>query len=390
MMPIKKMFEDYVLNTYNRRGPVFVRGRGSWLWDEHGKKYLDLFPGWGVSILGHCHPRLAKTIADQARRLIHLPNNLFAPEQAKLAQTIVKSSFDAKVFFSNSGAESIEGAVKLSRLYGKGTRHEIIVMNDSFHGRTFAALSATGQAKYKEPFRPILETFRAVPMNDVDALEGAITLRTVGVLLELVQGEGGVNPASAAYVKRLVELCRQQDLLLIVDEVQTGMGRTGKMFAYQHYGITPDIMILSKGLGGGVPIGAIVVNRRLADIIQPGMHASTFGGSPLVTRTAREVFAIIKEEKLLQNVKTMGAYLKRRLVEMQKKNPVIREVRGSGLMLGTELNVKSFPVFEEVLRRGVIINATHDTVLRVMPALNVTRKELDYGLAVIEEVLKEL
>lgn len=305
-----------------------------------------------------------------------------------MAKEIVKSTFDAKVFFSNSGAEANEGAVKLSRLYGKGVRHEIIVMKDSFHGRTFAALSATGQAKYKEPFQPILETFREVDFNDVAGLRAAVTPKTVGILLELVQGEGGINPASREYIDAIVKLCKEKDLLLIVDEVQTGMGRLGKLFAFQLYGITPDIMTISKGLGAGVPIGAIVVNKRIADIIKPGMHASTFGGSPLVTRVSLEAFNVIKEEKLLQNVKAMGAYLKKRLNKMRDKFPFIKAVRGEGLMLGVELKHNTFSIFEEIFACGVIINSTHDTVLRIMPALNVTRKELDYGLEVIEEVFK--
>jgi predicted acetylornithine/succinylornithine family transaminase len=388
MSNTKNLFEDYVLNTYNRRGPIFVKGKGSWLWDEQGKKYLDLFPGWGVSILGHCHPRIVKVLHEQAKNLIHLPNNLFFSEQAVLAKEIVKNTFDSKVFFSNSGAEANEGAIKLSRLYGKGTRHEIIVMKDSFHGRTFGALSATGQAKYKEPFKPILETFREVEFNNVEQIKATVNPKTVGILLELVQGEGGINPATRAYIDTILTLCRENDLLLMVDEVQTGMGRLGKLFAFELYGITPDIMTISKGLGAGVPIGAIVVNKRIADIIKPGMHASTFGGSPLVTRVSLEAFKIIKEEKLLQNVKKMGAYLKARLNKMRDKFSFIKEVRGEGLMLGVELECKTFPIFEEIFARGVIINSTHDTVLRIMPALNVTRKEIDHGLRVIEEVFK--
>ena len=388
MSNTKKLFEDYVLNTYNRCGPVFVKGKGSWLWDEQGKKYLDLFPGWGVSILGHCHPRIVKALSEQAKTLIHLPNNLFFPGQAALAKEIVKNTFDSKVFFSNSGAEANEGAIKLSRLYGKGTRHEIIVMKNSFHGRTFAALSATGQAKYREPFKPVLETFREVEFNNVEELKAAVNPKTVGILLELIQGEGGINPATRAYISVILALCRAKDLLLMVDEVQTGMGRLGRLFAFELYGIIPDILTISKGLGAGVPIGAIVVNKRIADIIKPGMHASTFGGSPLVTRVSLEAFKVIKEEKLLQNAKKMGAYLKARLNKMRDKFSFIKEVRGEGLMLGMELECKTFPIFEAIFARGVIVNSTHDTVLRIMPALNVTRNELDYGLQAIEEVLK--
>ncbi|MDD5195900.1 MAG: aminotransferase class III-fold pyridoxal phosphate-dependent enzyme, partial [Candidatus Omnitrophica bacterium] len=243
-------YHKYVLNTYKRVGPVFVRGKGSWLWDASGNRYLDLFPGWGVSILGHSHPKIARAIAKQAKMLIHLPNNLFQDLQASLAKTIIESSFDGKVFFANSGAEAIEGALKLSRLYGqKDGRYEIITMRNSFHGRTFGALSATGQAKYKENFKPLLPEFHDVTFNDFNEFQNAVNSKTVGVLLELIQGEGGVNIADKEYVLKLREHCQKNGLLFIVDEVQTGMGRTGKMFAYQNYGITPDIMVLSKGLG---------------------------------------------------------------------------------------------------------------------------------------------
>ena len=310
MQNIKKMFDEFVLPTYTRVGPVFVKGKGSWLWDQNGVRYLDLFPGWGVSILGHCPPRIVKAVKAQTQKLIHLPNNLFFKDQALLAKEIVKSSFPSKVFFANSGAEAVEGALKFSRLFGENRgRYEIINMKNSFHGRTFGALSATGQAKYKEPFKPLLPLFREACFNDFDDFKKQITEKTVGVILELIQGEGGVNVASKEYIKKLSAYCQKNRLLFIVDEVQTGMGRTGTLFCYTQYGITPDIMILSKGLGAGVPISAFVVRREIADLIKPGMHASTFGGSPLVTHAALEVFKTIKSEKLLENAKKKGKYL---------------------------------------------------------------------------------
>ncbi|MDD4955731.1 MAG: aminotransferase class III-fold pyridoxal phosphate-dependent enzyme, partial [Candidatus Omnitrophica bacterium] len=292
---VKQLFSDYSLNTYKRVGPVFVKGKGSYLWDSEGKKYLDLFPGWGVSILGHCHPKIVKAIKEQAGKLIHLPNNLFQEEQALAAKEIVKNSFPAKVFFANSGAEAIEAAIKLTRLYGSKTgTYEVITMKNSFHGRTFGALSATGQAKYKDPFKPILPWFKEAVFNDFESFKSLVNDKTVAVILELIQGEGGVNIASKEYVTKLKEYCKEHDLLFIADEVQTGMARTGKLFSYQNYGITPDAFVLFKGLGAGVSVSAFVVKNEIADLFKPGLHASTFGGSPLITAVTLEVFDIIK------------------------------------------------------------------------------------------------
>ncbi|UCD16016.1 MAG: aspartate aminotransferase family protein [Candidatus Omnitrophota bacterium] len=389
MKNTEKMFKEYVLPTYTRVGPVFVKGKGSFLWDEEANKYLDLFPGWGVSILGHCHPRIVKAISRQAAKLIHLPNNLYFKEQAALAKEIVNSSFASKVFFANSGAEAVEAALKFSRVYGrKGRRHEIIVMKNSFHGRTFGALSATAQPKYKAPFKPLLSSFKQAQFNDFSDFKKKVTPKTVGVILELIQGEGGVNVAKLDYVKKVREHCRENDLLFILDEVQTGMARTGELFCYQNYGVSPDIMVLSKGLGAGVPISAILVKKQIADIIEPGMHASTFGGSPFVSRVSLEVFKIIKEEKILSNVRKLSFYLFGRLRQFKKKFKVIKEIRGMGFMAGIELKVKSAPVFEEALKRRLIINSTHGNVLRIMPALNIKKQELEQGLNILEGIFE--
>lgn len=386
-MDVKEIFENYSLPTYTRVGPVFVKGEGSWLWDAQGEKYLDLFPGWGVSILGHCHPRITAAINDQASKLIHLPNNLFFKEQAFLARQIVESSFPAKVFFANSGAEAVEGAIKFCRLYGSTRkRYEVISMKNSFHGRTFGALSATGQKKYKDPFKPLLSSFKEAKLNDFSDFLKKVTPKTAAVILELIQGEGGVNVADKEYVKKIRDYCEKNEFLFIVDEVQTGMGRTGKLFCYQHYGVVPDIMLLSKGLGAGIPISAMAVKKEIADIIKPGMHASTFGGSPFVTRVSLEAFKVIKEEKLLLNVKEQGRYLRIRLQELKKKFNFIKEVRGQGLMLGIELKQKAQPIFAQALERKLIINYTHENVLRIMPALNVSRKELNIGMDILEDI----
>ncbi|MBU0896152.1 MAG: aminotransferase class III-fold pyridoxal phosphate-dependent enzyme, partial [Candidatus Omnitrophica bacterium] len=325
-MDIKKLYQKYTLNTYTRVGPIFVKGKGSWLIDDAGQRYLDLFPGWGVSILGHCHPGIVKVIKGQAGRLIHLPNNLYQVEQAMLAKEIVNNSYPAKVFFANSGAEGVETAIKFSRLYGRGCRYEIITMKNSFHGRTFGALSATGQNKYKISFKPILPGFKQVNFNDFADFKRKVSSKTVGVILELIQGEGGVDTSGKEYVKKVSDYCRRNDLLFIIDEVQTGMGRTGKLFCYQNYAVAPDIMILSKGLGAGLPISAVVVKEKIADIIKPGMHASTFGGSPLVARVSREVFKIIKKEKIVNNVERRGRYLMERLCELKKEFSFIKDI----------------------------------------------------------------
>ena len=278
-----KSYADNIMPTYTKFPLVFVKGKGSKLTDIQGKVYLDLFPGWGVGSLGHCHPKVMDAVRDQVSKLIFIPNNYYHIPQAKLAKELVYWAYPAKVFFCNSGAEATEGAIKLARKYGKG-RYEIITFENAFHGRTLAALAATGQEKYQEGFAPILEGFKSVKFNDLGAVKEAISDKTIAIMLELVQGEGGVNIADKDFVLGLKKLCEEKDLLLIVDEVQTGLGRTGKLFAYQHYGITPDIMTLAKALGGGLPIGAMVVKKGIADTLQPGMHASTFGGGP-VTRT---------------------------------------------------------------------------------------------------------
>ncbi len=386
---MKKLYKEFSLNTYTRVGPVFVKGKGSWLWDDKGNKYLDLFPGWGVSVLGHAHPVIAKAISQQAKKLIHLPNNLFFKEQAQLAKLIVKKSFPSKVFFANSGAEGVEGAIKLSRLFGQGKRYEIIIMKNSFHGRTLGALSATGQKKYKDFFKPLVSGFKQAKFNDFESFKKKVNKKTAAVMLELIQGEGGVNIADKEYIQKLRDYCTKHNLLFIADEVQTGMGRTGKLFCYQNYSIKPDIMVLSKGLGAGVPISAIVVSKKIAGIVKPGMHASTFGGSPLASKASLETFNTIDKEKLLLKVKRNGKFLEKKLQELKEKYPIIKKIKTKGLMVGIELKVKSQPVFIECLKKKLILNSTHSNVLRIMPALNVNQVELNKGIGILEEVLSK-
>ncbi|MDD4295001.1 MAG: aspartate aminotransferase family protein [Candidatus Omnitrophica bacterium] len=387
-MDIKSLYKKYSLNTYNRIGPVFVKGKGSYLWSDNGDKYLDLMSGWGVSILGHCHPRITKIVSQQVKQLIHVPNNLFQEKQILAAEELVKASFPAKVFFSNSGAESNEGAIKLSRLYGRGKRHEIITMASSFHGRTTGAMSITGQSKYNDVFKPLWPGVKVSNLNDFADFKKNVSSNTVSVILELVQGEGGVNVSNKDYVQELYAYCKKHDILFIVDEVQTGMGRTGKLFAFKHYGITPDIMTLSKGLGAGMPVGAIVVNKKIADIIHPGLHASTFGGSPIVCSAVLETLKIIKEEKIIDNVVSLGKYLSDTFKSWKNKYPVIEEVRGLGLMQGIKLNIDARFVFDQSLEDNVIINVVQGDVVRLLPSLNINKADLDKGLRVLEKIFK--
>ena len=389
-MKIQEIFDsykDYIMPTYTKMPLVFVKGKGSYLWDIHGKKYLDFFPGWGVGNLGHCHPKVMAAVRDQVSKLIFIPNNYYHLPQAKLAKEIIYWSLPAKVFFCNSGAEANEAAIKFSRKFGQG-RYEIISFENSFHGRTLAALAATGQKKYQIGFEPLPEGFKIVKFNDIQAVKNAITDKTVAIMIELIQGEGGINVANNDFVLELRKICDEKKLLLIIDEVQTGIGRTGKLFCYQHYGVTPDIMTLAKAFGGGLPIAVMVVKKDIADTLGPGMHASTFGGSPLVCKAALAVLRAIQKERLLTNAQRMGEYLFLKLNELKNKCKVIKEVRGLGLMAGIELNIEGKVIVEKCIEKGLLINCTHDRVLRLMPALNITKKEIDRAVNILDSVLK--
>jgi acetylornithine/N-succinyldiaminopimelate aminotransferase len=387
-MKIEEIFQTYkdcIMPTYNKVPFIFVKGKGSRLWDIKGKLYLDFFPGWGVGSLGHCHPKVMQGVRDQISKLIFVPNNYYHPFQAKLAKELIRSSFPGKVFFANSGAEANEAAIKLARKFGQG-RYEIITFQNAFHGRTLAALAATGQEKYQNGFEPMPEGFKQVKFNDLAAVKGAITDKTVAIMLELVQGEGGINVASRDFVIFLRKICDEKNLLLIIDEVQTGVGRTGKMFCYQHYGITPDLMTLAKALGGGLPIGVLIAKKELGDILTPGMHASTFGGGPVICRAVLGVFKAMQQEKILNNCQNMGKYLLEKLILLKSSYPVIKEIRGLGLMLGVELNIPGKQIVQAAIQRGLLINCTHDNVLRLMPALNVTKKEIDQAMGILRSV----
>lgn len=386
---IKKLYDGYVLSTYTRQDICLVKGEGAWVEDISGKKYLDFFPGWAVSGIGHRHPKVVEKLESQLGRILHVSNNFYNDMQPVLARKIIEHSFPGRVFFSNSGAEANEGAIKLARRYGNPGRYEIITMEKSFHGRTLATLTATGQDKVKKGFAPLPEGFKHVPFNDIEALKNAVTDKTVAVMLEPVQGEGGINVAGEAYMKELADICKEKDILLIVDEVQTCMGRTGEMFAYKHFGIEPDAMTLAKSLGGGLPIGALVVGERLKDVLTAGTHASTFGGSPIVCAAALGVFEAIEKENLLKNAVKMGKYLVDKLNQMKQKNGVIRQVKGKGLMIGVELDLEdASSVTEKCVELGLLINCTQKNVLRIMPPITISEEDADLALEKLSKALE--
>jgi acetylornithine/N-succinyldiaminopimelate aminotransferase len=386
---IKNLYSDYVLSTYTRQELCIVKGDGVWVEDSEGKKYLDFFPGWAVSGIGHCHPRVVKKVREQAGKILHVSNNFYNEVQPVLAKKIIEHSFSGKVFFSNSGAEANEGAIKLARKYGSKTgRFEIIAMEKSFHGRTLATLTATGQEKVKKGFAPLPEGFKHVPFNDLEAAKKAVTEKTVAIIIEPIQGEGGINVAGQEYMKSLRKLCDEKDMLLIVDEVQTGMGRTGEMFAYKLFNIEPDIMTLAKSLGGGLPIGALVVAEKHKDVLGPGEHASTFGGSPIVSAASLAVFETIEEDNLLDNTIKMGKYLTEKILDIKKENPVIEEVKGKGLMLGVKLSKEdASKIADECIKEGLLINSTQGNILRIMPPINVTKEEIDLAIEKLKKAL---
>lgn len=384
------LFDRYVIPNYTRAPIVMVRGRGSRLWDAEGRSYLDLFPGWGVNILGHCHPAVVAAVREQAGRLLHVPNTFYTEPQGVLARLLSERSFGGQCFFCNSGAEAVEGAIKLARAATSEGRHKVVSLLDSFHGRTLAAMTATGQPKYHRGFAPLPPGFTYVPLNDVAALRQAVDEETAAVLVEPIQGEGGVNPAEPEFLQAAREVTARRGALLIVDEVTTGMGRTGEFFAYQHYGVEPDIMTLAKGLGGGLAVGAVVARTEVAAALRPGMHASTFGGNPLACAAAAATVRTIEQEGLLERARTLGDYVMKWLRSVARElDGLITEVRGRGLMIGIELSRPGADIASECLRRGLIINCTHERVLRLYPALTVTQEELDEGLDILAGVLRD-
>lgn len=392
---IMELDEKYYMHTFGKRTPVaFTHGEGVYLWDTNGKKYTDMFAGIAVNALGYGHPKLVEAIAEQAKKLIHCSNIYYIENQAVLAKLIVENSCADRVFFGNSGGEANEAALKIARLYfrkqGK-EKYEVITLKNSFHGRTLATLSATGQEKYSKPYAPLMPSFVHVPMNDAAALEAAINDKTCAIMLECIQGESGVYPLTKEYVNAAKTLCEKHDLLLIFDEVQTGIGRTGKLFGYENYGVEPDIFTLAKALAGGVPIGAVCAKGKVAETFAPGEHGSTFGGNPLACAAGVAVMNVIKEEKLLDNAVNMGAYLKSQLESLQAKTGELAEVRGTGLMIGVSFtNEIAAKIKDKLFEMGFLVNNVGGYSLRIVPPLIIDKASIDSFIAALEEAVKSI
>ncbi len=388
--------DRYIMKTYGRYPIVPVRGEGCQLWDADGKRYLDFLAGVAVNNLGHCHPKVVQAIQAQAATLIHCSNYYQIPQQIELAELLCNHSFADSAFFCNSGAEANEAAIKLARKYsrdvtGRPERYGIITAADSFHGRTMATVSATGQEKVQRFFDPLLHGFSHVPFNDIDAMAAAITAETCAVMLEPIQGEGGVNIPAPDYLAKVRELCNHHNLLLILDEVQVGMGRTGKLFAHEHFGITPDIMTLAKALAGGAPIGTMLAREEIAVAFVPGTHGSTFGGNPLVCAAALATVRTMLEDGILNRAEEMGDYLLGELETLHKKYPaLVTEVRGIGLMIGMGLTIPGGDIVKRGHELGLLLNVTHDTVLRFVPPLIVTKAEVDEMITLLGGIFAEV
>ncbi|MDD5591072.1 MAG: aspartate aminotransferase family protein [Dehalococcoidales bacterium] len=386
----QELEKRYFMHTVERTPLTLIRGKGAWVWDENGRKYLDFVAGWAVDSLGHCHPAVTKAVIEQAKTLIHTSNQFYTIPQVQLAEILVRHSCLDRVFFSNSGAEANEGAVKLARRYGKRHRdgaYEVITASSSFHGRTLAMVAATGQDKHQQPYLPLPDGFARVDYNDVEAIKAAATKKTCAVMLELVQGEGGVNLPDKDYLTSVRAWCDKQGILLILDEVQTGVARLGTLFAYEQFGIEPDIMTLAKGLASGIPIGATLAKDKVS-VFSPGEHGSTFGGNPVACAAGYATLKFIIENDIAGNVREMGNYLASGLEMLKEKFSFITNVRGRGLLLAMEFNSDiAQPVLLACLDRGLLVNRLKPNTLRFMPPLIIGKSEVDKALGILEKVL---
>ena len=385
--------QKYFMATFKRLPVVLVRGEGVWVWDEDGRRYLDMVAGIAVNVLGHCHPSVVAAITSQSKQLIHVSNLYYSIPQLQLAQLLVENSCADKVFFANSGAEANEGAIKLARKYGKLHRngaYEIITVTGSFHGRTLATIAATGQSKFQAPFTPMPEGFKTVPFNDLEALKAATTSNTCAILLEAVQGESGVHPASPEYLNGIRDWCDQNGMLLMFDEVQTGMGRTGSLWAYEKYGVEPDVFTLAKGLGGGVPIGAVLAKDHASCFVLSD-HGSTFGGNPLACSAGVATMNTILGEGLAANAERMGNRLLDGLKSLKEKHSSIEQVRGFGLMAAADVTSGLAPTVVEIaLQKGLILNATGPGTVRMVPAITISAEEIDQALSLLEDTMQSM
>jgi predicted acetylornithine/succinylornithine family transaminase len=384
-----ELFKQYVVPNYTRFPVALVRGEGSWVWDAEGNRYLDLFPGWGCNLLGHCPAPVVEAVRDQLGKLVHVPNTWYTEVQGQWAKALSERSFGGQAFFCNSGTEANEAAIKLIRLHSPRPKYKIITFEGGFHGRTLGSTSATAQPKYHEGLGPLMAGFVYAPFGDLDAVARLIDDETAAILVEPIQGEGGVRIAPDGFLAGLRRLADEHKLLLAFDEVQTGFGRTGDWFAYQGFGVTPDIMTLSKALCGGLAGGAMLVRPEIAPSLRPGMHACTFGGNPIAARAGLAAIEMIERENLLARARQLGQLFARRLTELQQRCPLIREVRVRGLMIGIELSIEGAPIVKACLDRRLLVNCTHSTVIRLLPAMTLSDELAHQGCDILAEVLQQ-
>ena len=388
---LMELSDKYIMATYKRFPIVLVRGSGARVWDSNGKEYLDFVAGIAVCSLGHSHPKVVEAIKKQVEILTHVSNLYYSEPQIRFARMLVENSFADKVFFCNSGAEANEAAIKLARKYAHenmaGGKYELITMIDSFHGRTLATVTATGQTKFQIGFSPLPEGFKYIPFNDIPALENAISNKTCGIMLEPIQGEGGIKIPDDEYLNKVRKICNDQGILMILDEVQVGMGRTGTLFAYEYHNIKPDIVTLAKAVGNGFPVGVMMTSDRIASAFQPGNHASTFGGNPLAMAASLATMENILNHGILENVVKVGEYFLKRLHELKSRYTAIKDIRGRGLIIGMELTIEGAGIVKECMDKGLLINCTGGNVLRFVPPLVITEKDVDVAVDVLGEVI---
>ena len=383
-----ELFQKYVIANYNRFPVALVRGEGSWVWDSEGNRYLDFFPGWGCNLLGHCPPPVVEAVRQQVAELVHVPNTWYTEAQGLWAKALSERSFGGQAFFCNSGTEANEAAIKLVRLHAKRPRYKIITFDGGFHGRTLGSTAATAQPKYHEGLGPLMAGFVYAPYGDLDAVARLIDAETAAILIEPIQGEGGIRVPPEGFLAGLRKLADEHGLLLVFDEVQTGCGRTGHWFAYQHFGVTPDVMTLAKAVCGGLAGAAMLARPEIAPSLRPGMHAATFGGNPIAARAGLAAIEMIEKENLLQRAREISEVFRQRLSQLQQACDVVREVRIVGLMIGIELAIEGAATVRACMERKLLVNCTHGTVIRLLPAMTIGEEQVHQGCSVLEEVLK--
>ncbi len=386
---IVEMFQRYVVPNYRRYPVAIARGEGSYVWDTEGNKYLDFFPGWGCDLLGHCPEPVVKAVQEQVASLIHVPNTWYMEAQGKWAKLLSERSFGGQAFFCNSGTEANEAAIKLVRLHAPQGRYKIITFEGGFHGRTLGATAATAQPKYHEGLQPLMAGFVYAPFGDLEAVSRLVDDETAAIMIEPVQGEGGVNLPPDGFLAGLRRIADEQGLLLVFDEVQTGCGRTGKWFAYQHFGVTPDVMTLAKALCGGIAGGALMTTAEIAPSLRPGMHAATFGGNPIAARAGIATIEMIENDNLLEHTARVSEIFRQRLTALKAECELVKDVRVLGVMIGLELSIDGTPVVQACMDEKLLVNCTHGTVIRLLPAMNVSEQQVHDGCDILAKVLKQ-